>query len=152
GLADIETPATVIVEVAHQGSEPRRDLQVTLLSGDAVLGQQTVIVEPGGARREVSFECILGGVGPTPAAGQVAFLPLTAKITADRLPLDDERSLSVPIVAALPVVFIDEVADEDEDFARNRLGETRHLRKLLAPRASRGDGQRQLIQVRHVTP
>ncbi|HEY2411109.1 MAG TPA: BatA domain-containing protein, partial [Pirellulaceae bacterium] len=128
GLADMETPATVIVEIAHQGPSPRRDLQVTLLSGETTLGQQTITVEPGGARREVSFECVLGGIGPAPAAGQVAFLPLTAKITADRLPADDERSLSVPIVAALPVVFIDEVADEDEDVVRNRLGETRHLR------------------------
>ncbi|HEY2415838.1 MAG TPA: hypothetical protein VGI40_26595, partial [Pirellulaceae bacterium] len=84
--------------------------------------------------------------------GQVAFLPLTAKITADRLPADDERSLSVPIVAALPVVFIDEVADEDEDVVRNRLGETRHLRKLLAPRQTRSDAPQQLIKVRHLTP
>ena len=33
-----------------------------------------------------------------------------------------------------------------------RLGETRHLRKLLAPRTSRSDAPRQLISVRHVTP
>jgi hypothetical protein len=152
GLADMETPATVIAEIAHQGPSPRRDLQVALLSGDTTLGQQTITVEPGDARREVSFECVLGGIGPAPAAGQVAFLPLTAKITADRLPADDQRSLSVPVVAALPVVFIDEVADEDEDVIRNRLGETRHLRKLLAPRQTRGDAPRQLIKVRHLTP
>lgn len=150
-IADAETPTTVLVEVAHQGAAPRRDLQVTLVSGERVLGQQTVTVEPGGSR-EVSFECVLGGVGAVPAPGRIAFLPLSARIAADRLPADDERSLNVPIVAALSVVFIDQIADDDENVVRNRLGETRHLRKLLAPFSGRKDAPPQLVKVRHLTP
>jgi hypothetical protein len=151
GLADIETPTTVIVEVAHQGAQPRRDLQVSLSAGDTILGQQLITVEPGAATREVSFECILGGIGKAPEPGQAAFLSLTAKITPDRLTADDQRVLSVPLVAALPVVFVDQHAG-DEDVVRGRLGETRHLRKLLAPRAERENAPRQLIQIRHVSP
>ena len=36
------------------------------------------------------------------------------------------------MVAALPVVFVDQYGAE-EDGKRNRYGETRHLRRLLAP-------------------
>ncbi len=151
GLADVETPATIVVEVAHQGAQPRRDLQVTLSAGDTVLGQQIITVEPGATTREVSFECILGGIGKSPEPGQAAFLSLTAKISPDRLTADDQRVLCVPLVAALPVVFVDQHAG-DEDVVRGRLGETRHLRKLLAPSGSRGDAPRQLIQIRHVSP
>lgn len=149
GLADVETTTTIVVEVSHQGNSPRRDLQVTLASGETVLGQQTVNVEPGGTR-EVTFECVLGGLGATPEPGQVSFLPLTAKIGPDRLAADDQRVLAVPVVAALNVVFIDQYAEGHEDVARGRLGETRHLRKLLAPNSGRSDAPRQPIKVRHL--
>jgi hypothetical protein len=62
------------------------------------------------------------------------------------------RHLAVPVVAALPVVFVDQYGAEREDAIQGRLGETRHLRKLLAPKTSRSDAPRQLISVRHVTP
>lgn len=151
GLADVETPTTVIVEVAHQGVGPRRDLPVSLTSGETILGQQIVTVEPGGTR-EVSFECVLGGLGAAPEAAQVSFLPLTAKIGADRLTADDRRSLAVPVVAALNVVFVDQYAKGQEDVTRGRLGETRALRKLLAPPGAQQDALRQPIKIRHLAP
>ncbi|HMC10104.1 MAG TPA: VWA domain-containing protein, partial [Pirellulaceae bacterium] len=152
GLADVETPTTVVVEIAHQGRSPRRDLQVTLSVGETVVGQQTVTVEPGLGTREVSFECVFSGLTELPEPGQAVFVPLRAAITPDRLAADDERFLTVPVVAALPVVFVDQYGPDEEDVARGRLGETRHLRKLLAPKYSRSDATRQLISVRHLTP
>lgn len=151
-LADLETPATVVVEVAHRGRTPRRDLQVTLSVGSTVIGQQTVTIEPGLGTREISFECLFNGLTELPEPGQAVFVPLKAAITPDRLPADDEQFVAVPIVAALPVVFVDQYGSSDEDVALGRLGETRHLRKLLAPRTSRAEAPRQLINVRHVAP
>ncbi|HEY5313103.1 MAG TPA: hypothetical protein VIK18_11315, partial [Pirellulales bacterium] len=81
--------------------------------------------------------------------GQAVFSAATVSIPADRLATDDQRVLAVPVVAALPVVFVDQWG-EDEDPAKNQYGETFRLRRLLAPITSRGDHARQLVQVRHV--
>ena len=45
---------------------------------------------------------------------------------SDRLEIDDSRYLAVPVVAALPVVFVDQYG-ESEDPKRNRFGETRQF-------------------------
>jgi Aerotolerance regulator N-terminal/von Willebrand factor type A domain len=152
GLADVETPATVIVEVAHRGSGPRRDLEVTLSMGETVLGQKTVTVEPGLGKRQVDFECTFNTLAELPEPGKPVFVPIRAAISPDRLVADDERYLAVPVVAALPVIFIDQYGPDEEDVVRGRLGETRHLRRLLAPKTSRSDAPRQLISVRHMRP
>jgi hypothetical protein len=152
GLADVETPTTIVVTIAHRGTSPRRDLQVTLSTGETILGQQTVTVEPGLGAREMSFECVFSGLSELPEPGSPVYLPLRASISPDRLAADDQRFVAVPVVAALPVVFVDQYGPEQEDVLRGRLGETRHLRTLLAPRTSRSDAPRQLVSVRHLTP
>jgi hypothetical protein len=152
GLADLETPATVVAKIGRHGSSARRDLQVTLSVGQTVVGQQAISFESGTGVREVSFECVFSGLTEIPEPGQAVFVPLQVAITPDRLPADDARAIAAPIVAALPVVFIDQYGDGQEDAARGRLGETRHLRRLLAPRTSRSDARRQLISVRHISP
>src|SRR5690606_21054438 len=73
---------------------------------------------------------------------------LTAGV--DRLPNDNRRFLTVPVVASLPVVFVDQYG-ADENLAANRIGETYPLRRLLAPRGSAEERNRQLIQVRHTS-
>ena len=156
GLADIETPATIVVELAHRGSGPRRDLLVTLTMGDpnsggSVIGEKTVTLEPGLGTREVDFECVFNTLSELPEPNRPVFVPLKATITPDRLAADDQRFLAVPVVAALPVVFVDQYGPEQEDPIKGRLGETRHLRKLLAPKTSRSDAPRQLVNVRHIT-
>jgi hypothetical protein len=77
-------------------------------------------------------------------------VPVKVALTPDQLPADDERHLIVHVVAALPVVFVDQYGADDEDPVKNRLGETRLLRKLLAPVGSRAESARQLVRVRHV--
>lgn len=154
GLADVETPATIIVELAHRGSAPRRDLQVTLTMGDlssggTVIGEKTVTLEPGLGTREVDFECAFNTLSELPEPNRPVFVPLQVTIAPDRLAADDRRFLAVPVVAALPVVFVDQYGPQ-EDAIKGRLGETRHLRKLLAPKTSRSDAPRQLVNVRHL--
>jgi len=156
GLADVETPATIVVELAHRGSAPRRDLQVRLTMGDpasggSVIGEKTVTLEPGLGTREVDFECVFNTLTELPEPDKPVFVPLTATIAPDRLAADDVRMLAVPVVAALSVVFVDQYGAGLEDAIAGRLGETRHLRKLLAPKTSRSDAPRQLVSVRHVS-
>ena len=150
GLADIETPATVIVEVQHRGPSSRRDVQVTLAMGDAVLGEKTVTLEPGSGTKEIDFEVVFNSLPVLPEPDRPVFVPLRARLAPDRLAADDERHLAVPVVASLPVVFVDQYGAEGEDLIQGRVGETRPLRKLLAPRTSRSEAPRQLIKVRHI--
>ncbi len=158
GLADVETPATVIVQVEHRGSSPRRDVQVTLSLGDAVplgggvLGEKTVTLEPGLGAKEIDFEVVFNSLPQLPEPDRPVFVTLRASLTPDRLAADDERHLAVPVVASLPVVFVDQFGADGEDLIQGRIGETRPLRKLLAPKTSRSEAPRQLIQVRHITP
>ncbi len=81
-----------------------------------------------------------------PEPGQVRWSSAKVSIPSDRLETDDARYLAVPVVAALPVVFVDQYG-EAEDAKRNRLGETRQLRALLAPQNIRGQEQQHLVRV-----
>jgi hypothetical protein len=148
GLADVQTPATIIAEVRHQGADPR-EVQVTLESEGATLAARTVTLQPGEGAREVAFQHTFNAAAPQP--GKPALAAVRAVLPPDRLAADDARDLIVPVVAALPVVFVDQYGAQLEDPLRNRYGETRRLRKLMAPGAARDDEQ-QLVQVRHVTP
>jgi hypothetical protein len=71
-------------------------------------------------------------------------------IPQDRLPADDQRFLVVPVVATLPVVFVDQFGP-DEDPRRNRYGETFYLRRLLNPMTGGEQADRRFVEVRHVT-
>ena len=148
-LADVETPAKFVVQVRHEGASPRHDVQVSLWVDNAEVGTKTISLEAGNGAREVDFEYLFTSY--TPEVGRPLFVPVKATITPDRLALDDERFLIAPVVAALPVVFVDQYGSK-ENPAANRLGETRHLRKLLAPITSRSEKQLPLIKVRHLSP
>lgn len=151
GLADIETPTTIKVQLGHQGGIARQDVQVKLSYGDTVIGERSVSLEPGASGKEVEFEYIFNTLTELPEPDHPIFVPLKAEIQSnDSLAADNVRFLSLPIVAGLPVVFVDQYGAA-EDPGRNQLGETRHLRKLLAPKTSRTEAPRQLVKIRHLT-
>ena len=55
GIADVETPATVVVQLMHRGTASRQNVPVTLSLGDSVIGEKTVTLEPGlGLARSIS--------------------------------------------------------------------------------------------------
>ena len=149
GVADTETPTVLTVELRHQGSGPRENLQVTLAVDEIEVASKTVTLEPGSGAREVTFSHTFQGYQPE--SGRTIPVPVRVSIAPDRLPGDDTRSLVVPVVSSLPVVFVDQYGAAGEDARKNRLGETRPLRRLLAPVTSRSTADRQSIRLRHVT-
>src|SRR5262249_49984908 len=70
-------------------------------------------------------------------------------LAADQLPADNRTTLLVPMVAALPIVFVDQWGDQ-ENPAQGRIGETYALRHLLAPRLANELSPRRLIHPIHV--
>jgi len=147
GVADVELPATLVAVIRHEGSLPRRHVQVSLTVDAAEVATETIDLEPGQAR-EVTFSHLFDAVVEP---GRPAFVAATVSLPSDAVPEDDRRGMVVPVVAALPVVFIDQYGAAGEDLRRGRVGETLSLRRLLAPITSRDAPQKQLVSVRHLT-
>lgn len=146
GVADLSSPTVFLATVRYQGSSPRHDVQVTLVVDGMTVAAQTIGLEPGQSR-EVRFPAYQLDV---PAErGRATFVTAEVSIPHDRLPADDRRVLVVPVVSALPVVFVDQYGP-DEDPGRNLLGATFRLRRLLTPVTSRTNPEKQLVEVRHV--
>lgn len=162
GIADTEVPAEFLATIDHSGDAPLANVQVSLSIDGVELASQVIDLEPGQSR-ELSFIQRLDNVTDTgeliDGLGKSAYLKATVEVSVeggigDRLPRDNKRHLIVPVVAGLPVVFVDQYGDT-EDLDRNEVGETYRLRRLLAPRVSRDDdadnANRQLIDVKHTT-
>lgn len=145
-LADLQSPAVFLASIRFEGHAPRSGVQVSLNVDGVTVATQTVDLQPG-QTREVRFPPYHFSVAVEP--GQVTFVPVSVSIPHDRLPADDERFLAVPVVASLPVVFVDQYGP-DESPSRNRFGETFRLRRLLAPVTARHQTEKPLVEIRHV--
>jgi hypothetical protein len=151
GIADVETPTVFFATIRYEGPAPRNDVQVTLEVDGAPVASRTLDIEPGQSREvqfPYRFEVPTEPGRPTFIAASVAIQ--SDSVPGDRLQSDNRRYLAAPVVAALPVVFVDQYGD-NEDPQRNQYGETFRLRRLLAPVTARGDFSRQLVQIRHLT-
>lgn len=147
-VADVETPTVFTATIRYDGPGARKDVEVGLSIEGARVAAQTIDLEPGQSRQVRFTHRFDLPVEP----GEPAFVAATLSIAPDQLPGDDARHIEVPVVAALPVVFVDQYGAAGEDPQKNRYGETFHLRRLLAPVSSRTDSIRQLVSVRHVSP
>lgn len=145
GVADVETPATFLAQVRHVGVQPRNNVVVTLEVDGTVVDSKRLDLEPG-QTAEVLFKYRFED---SRVSGLINQVPVMVSLPADALPEDDRRFLSVPVVASLPVVFVDQYGD-DEDPRHEQYGETYHLRRLLAPKTSRLDAMPQLVKIKHL--
>ena len=146
-VADLQTPAVFLATVRYEGPRPRPGVQVTLQLDGVAVATTNVDLIPGQAR-EIRFPPYRFAVPTEP--GRPTYVTAEVSMTHDRLSADDQRFLAVPVVAALPVVFVDQYGP-NEDPRRGRYGETYALRWLLAPITAGDERSRQLIQVRHAT-
>ncbi len=151
GIADIETPSTFLATVESHGAKALKDVQVALSVDGVSVASQTFDLEPKQARLlEFKYQIDVPAESGRPQFVNAAVEVQTATIEGDRLKSDNVRHLVVPVVAGLPVVFVDQLGPA-EDVKAGEVGETYPLRRYLAPRVNRDDYQRQLIQIRHVT-
>ncbi|MEC9096512.1 MAG: BatA domain-containing protein, partial [Planctomycetota bacterium] len=146
GIADAESTAHFVGTIRHEGVETRNNVTVSLIIDDQVVAEQLLQLQPGQATT-VHFEhqFITAGSSKEP---EFARAELT--LDTDRLPMDDRRVCVVPVIARVPVVFIDQYG-RDEDLERGRLGESFMLRHLLAPTLGDDAEHKSLIDVIHRT-
>lgn len=155
GIADADSTAVFFATIRHEGAEPRENVRVTLKLAErtgekldwATIQERRVDLLPG-QNLEVMFEHKFEDPG---APSQPRFVAARVELTPDHLPGDDFRTIVVPVVAKVPVVFIDQLG-RDENPKLNKYGETHHLRWLLAPKTSRQETSKQLVEVRHRKP
>jgi hypothetical protein len=146
-IADVDVPTIFTANIRYEGPAPRKDVEISLSIDNARVAAQTIDLEPGQSRLVRFSHQFDLPVEP----GEPVFVPAAIALAPDQLPADDARYLAVPVVAALPVMFVDQYGAAGEDPQKNRYGETFHLRRLLAPISSRSDSTRQLVSIRHVT-
>jgi hypothetical protein len=148
GVADVELPTALTAVIRHEGREPRRHVQVSLTVDGAEVATESIDLEPGQSR-EVAFSHRFDAA---PEPGRPAWATAMVVLPGDSIPEDDRRCLVVPVVSSLPVVFVDQYDATEEDPRRGRLGETRSVRRLLAPMTTRdASPKQQLVRARHVT-
>ena len=145
GFAEARTPSTIRVIVARSGGNAVRHAEVSLLVNEQLIGTKSVLLQAGQSSQLVTFEHSF----ITNATNGLAYVPIKAVITPDRLSIDDVRYALVPVVPRLPIVFVDQHSANEEDVRRGRIGETRSLRRLL--QSDREDDLREVvIGPRHV--
>jgi hypothetical protein len=143
GMADLETPTVFAATIAYEGLQPRRGVTVTLRVEGQEVQSPTIDLQPG-QKREIEFEPYQFQAPAEP--GKPYYATAEVSLPEDSLPADDRRALVVPVVATLPVVFVDQLG-KDEDPRRSRYGETFNLRRLLAPVTSQALREKQLIKI-----
>jgi hypothetical protein len=127
-------PTAVFATIRYHGASPRR-VQVSLSVQDQVVSTKSLDLPAGSTRQQVVFECTL--TDQAISSPDVTFVPLVVSVTPDRLAVDDSRTVMVPVVASLPVLFVDQCGAGEEQPALGKLGETRPLRRLLTPSTPR---------------
>ncbi len=157
GLTSAEVPCRLLARIHSSGNSEQSDLnsfevQVKLLIDGAEVASQAIELTPG-QEREVEFTHLFDVLAdPLKPGNAVATLMVQSELAStDQLPGDNRQQIVVPIVASLPVIFVDQYGDQ-ENLEQNKIGETYALRHLLAPRSSSDKSQRRLIHIEHVRP
>jgi len=155
GLASAEVPCRLLAHVEAAGpknesGEKSFEVQVRLLIDGTEVASQAVELSPGQSR-EIEFNHQFDVTAdPLKPGSVVATLVVQSELqSTDQLPSDNRQQIVIPIVASLPVLFIDQYGDE-ENLEKSRIGETYALRHLMAPRSSSDKSQRRLIHVEHL--
>lgn len=143
GVADADSPAVLRATIRHEG-EPRRNVGVALRVDGTEVEARTVDLL-GGQHLQLIFRYRFPVAG---TSREPLFSVLSLELSPDHTPGDDRRVLVVPVVARVPVLFIDQHGSNERP-ALNRYGETYPLRRLLAPPTPADGRQKQLVSVLH---
>ena len=156
GLASAEVPCRLLARIEASGTGDGTgnsfEVQARLLIDGNEVASRAVELSPGQSR-EVEFTHQFDVVAdPSKPGSIVATLVVQSELqSTDQLPADNRQQIVIPIVASLPVVFVDQFGDQ-ENLEKNKIGETYALRHLMAPRSSSDKSQRRLIHIEHIRP
>lgn len=148
-LAEIGTETRFTARVRYQGEKPRTNVPVTFQVRGNDVETKFVDFQEGDSVQTLQFDHVFDAMEIDPA--RALGIPVSLQLGEDALPADDSRSLVVPLVASVPVVFIDQWSDAEESTALGRLGETWILRQLLCPRTNSGPDENHLIRPIHLS-
>lgn len=127
GFAEARTLSTIRVTVERSGGKTSRHAEVSLLVDEQLVGTRSIELQSGHSSQVVTFEHSF--INNT--TGGLAYVPIKAAVTPDRLTIDDVRYALIPVLPRLPIVFVDQFGSSEEDVRRGKIGETRALRRLL---------------------
>ena len=145
GVASQDAPCTLVAHIRHEGESDRRDVFVKLVVDGAVVAEEHVDLVPGQQLRvPLTVQLDIPA-----AAGETFFVPATVSLAPDRLVEDDARSIMIPIMGQVPVLFIDSIGSQ-ENPAMNLYGQTLPLRRLLVP--TQADSAPAVYRIRHRRP
>lgn len=142
GIASAARPAQFRVVLRHVG-EDRAGVRVRLRINDTVVDERSVDMVAGGPR-EMIFKHRFDTAG---TSTEPLFINARVDIEPDRLPGDDFRTVVVPVVSEVPVLFVDEEGDR-ENPRLGRFGDTFRLRDGLT--RTEGENDRPFIEARHL--
>jgi hypothetical protein len=158
GLTSAEVPCRLLAHIHASGSDADSasttsfEVQVKLLVDGSEVASQAIELTPG-QEREIEFTHQFDQLAdPLKPGAAIATIVVQSELpSTDQLSSDNRQQIVIPIVASLPVIFVDQYGDE-ENLEKNKIGETYALRHLMAPRSSTDKSQRRLIHVEHVRP
>lgn len=158
GLTSAEVPCRILARLhASAADSPDEtassssfEVQVKLTIDGTETDSQAVELSPGQVR-EIAFAHHFDQVTDPlrPSFSTVAVSVQSDLPATDRLVSDNRQQVVVPVVASLPVIFVDQYGDS-ESLEAGRIGETHALRHLMAPHSSSDTAQRRLIRVEHL--
>lgn len=152
GFAGAEATSRFLATVRAADLTESTSVDALLRVDGVTIGSQVVELAAGQSRElEFPHQFEVGGEPGRPQWSTATLELRPETPSADRLDADNSKTVLVPVLDAVPVVFIDQYGDW-EDVNRGRVGETYALRHLLAPRIAADDAPRRLIQVEHVRP
>lgn len=152
GIAGAESDTRFLARIQAQGITTPLHVTATLRIDDVTIASQVVDLADDQIR-EVEFwhRFEISGEPGRPRWSTATLELRPDDPGSDRLSADNMAAIMVPVLDAVPVVFIDEVGSA-EDVSRGRIGETYALRHLLSPRTASDDAPRRLIHIEHVRP
>ncbi len=146
GVADAEAPAVFTGTVRYLGEEPRPRARVTLKINDTVVEEQyTDLVH--GSSQLLTFKYKFESAG---SSTEPLFLRARIEIDSkEPLMQDNFREIVVPVVAEVPVVFIDQLGSREQP-KQGKYGETFLLRRMMTHRTpQQSAADKPLIDIRH---
>ncbi len=152
GFAGAEATSRFLASIRGEDLGNSTSVEAVLRVDGVTIGSQVVELATGQTRElEFLHHFEVGGEPGRPNWSTVTLDLRPDSLESDRLAADNSLTILVPVLDAVPVVFVDQYGPR-EDLPRGRIGETYALRHLLAPRVADDEAPRRLIHVEHVSP